>query len=285
LSHGRLLGQLRVLDLNIRKFLDTLLEVRRVKTVIEQFGVDSRSDVIPPEARAQTETNFAELTMATNFVGAEVSAMAADRMRLRLADQQSVVTLGDVRDAIDDVERRLFDECQLISFIVFSRQQRKLFGPPSQLINWDIESSFPGAGWELEEACKCLALQRSTASVFHSMLFLEIGIKRLCKLLDIDEPQKAGDRNWGSFLKKIKAKIEERHPNRLPGSEGSELEELYMHLDAVRVAWRNTVMHVEIKYTDSDANHIANCVIFFMQALAAKIDTSVAPPLAPALSG
>lgn len=261
-----------MLELNAAKFLDTMGEVRRVKTVIDQFDESGRTEMVVEVVRTMTASNFEDLEEATLFVGAEVAAMAAGRMKTRLNDPLLTITMGDIRDTIEDVESRLRDECQLVSFVILNRSQKSLFSDANQLAGWDIITIFPNAARELEEAARCLALQRPTASVFHSMRILEIGIQKLAKILEIPDPIKPADRNWGMILSKIKEKIDLLFPpkKRLPDSDGVAFEALYASLDAVKNPWRNSTMHVESFYTDAEAQHILNCVVFFMRTLAAR---------------
>ncbi|WP_406872830.1 hypothetical protein WHT83_02125 [Aminobacter sp. P9b] len=261
-----------MLELNAAKFLDTMGEVRRVKTVIDQFDESGRTEMVVEAIRTMLASNFQDLEDATLFVGAEVSAMAAGRMKTRLNDPLLNVTMGEIRDTIEDVESRLRDECQLVSFVILNRNQKNLFSDANQLVGWDILAIFPDAARELEESAKCLALQRPTASVFHSMRILEIGIQKIAEILDIPNPIKPADRNWGIILSKIKEKIDNLFPSkrRLPNSDGAAFETLYASLDAVKNPWRNNTMHVESFYTDAEAQHILNCVVFFMRTLATR---------------
>lgn len=267
-------------DLNVSKFLETVLEVRRLKTVIENASDEQRSGEVVQEVNNHLQDAFREMAMATGFIGAELASMAADRMVQRLGNAEDAVMLVEVRNAAEDIESRLSDECSLISFLVLNRHQRGLFQPANQVVGWDINRLFPDAARELEEGAKCLALQRPTAAVFHAMRMLEVGIKKLSELLGIDDPVKPAEKNWGKILDKIKAAIDSKYPKsqRLPNSDGAKFEGLYASLDAVKNPWRNGTMHVESFYSDSEALHIANCVVFFMQKLGEYIDPGEVTP-------
>ena len=258
-----------VIELNAGKFFDTILEVRRIRTIIVTLDEEEQKIDVSDEVRGQLAKSFEDLADATQFVGAEVSSIAATRTMLRLQDAEDQVPILDLKEAIDDVESRLRDESQLVSFIVLNRNQKSLFGPANTLVDWDIGRLFPDAARELEEAGKCLALQRPTACVFHSMRMLEIGISKFAEFLEIPDPVKPHERNWGNILGVIKKKIEEKYTakKRMPGSEGARAEEIYASLDAVKNPWRNGTMHVESFYSDSEALHIVNCVAFFMKKL------------------
>jgi hypothetical protein len=70
-----------------------------------------------------------------------------------------------------------------------------------------VTHKFPSLRVEIEEAAKCLALGRGTASAFHSLRCLEAGIRAISTSLGIPEPIKGAERNWGNALKKSKKKL------------------------------------------------------------------------------
>jgi hypothetical protein len=52
---------------------------------------------------------------------------------------------------------------------------------------------------------------------------------------------------------------------------------MHLALDTVRIAWRNTTMHVENKYTEDESEHILVAVRSFMKKLSARMDESGLP--------
>jgi hypothetical protein len=109
---------------------------------------------------------------------------------------------------------------------------------------------------EIEEAGKCLALDRSTACVFHLMRVLEIGLQAFGANLGIlDSP----DKNWQVILNNVNGAIK-----RLAQSTREEKEYLgkcsavAVHLQHVKDAWRNDVMHPISSYTPEQALDIWN---------------------------
>ncbi len=133
---------------------------------------------------------------------------------------------------------------------------------------------FPNTAFELEEAAKCIAFGRHTASVFHAMRMLELGIKAISKRLGIPDPTKAAERNWAFILKEIKTQIDSQWPaqTRMPGTEGAKFDALYASLDAAKNPWRNATMHVENTYALHEALHILRCSGFFMKQLMTLAD-------------
>jgi hypothetical protein len=139
----------------------------------------------------------------------------------------------------------------------------------------DFESKFPSALFEVDEAAKCLALSRPTAAVFHLMRSMEIAIHAVRECLAIPAPVKDWERNWGRIIEKIEQAITVRNsanPKNWAIKDDPEFfASIYVSLDAVRVAWRNTTMHVENKYTEEEAEHILGLVRGFMKKLASRM--------------
>ena len=272
-----------MLELNASKFFDTIMDVRGIKTAIMSSLAEGRPDeVLDDETRTILVENFRTLVAATGFIGAELASMAANRMLQNIETNDNLVKISDIVNAINDVANRLRDEASLISFMILNRTQYSLFNPANELLGWDIQKLFPYAAREVEEAAKCLALQRPTACVFHAMRMLEVGIRRFSKILGIPDPVKPAERNWGNILKTIKEKIDVEYPSskRMPNSDGAAFEKMYASLDAVKNPWRNNTMHVEAFYTESEAQHILNCVGFFLQTLGAHIAPNDVDPKA-----
>ncbi|MCW5773759.1 MAG: hypothetical protein KIT16_19110, partial [Rhodospirillaceae bacterium] len=99
--------------------------------------------------------------------------------------------------------------------------------------------------------------------------------------LGIPPPVKAADRNWGKILEKIKDEMQRRNTS-APAAWSNPADrdffaEAYVSLDAVRVAWRNTTMHVENKYSPEEAEHILVAVRGFMKKVASRLDEQGQP--------
>ena len=129
-----------------------------------------------------------------------------------------------------------------------------------------MESRFTNSLPEIEEAMKCLALERGTACVFHLMRVMEFGIKKLGKKLrvDIDVEKET----WYQI---------EQHVNKaiaaMPSSTSANQKKKQKHasaaagLGSVRIAWRNDVMHPKATYTEEEARRIMDHVGGFLNSL------------------
>lgn len=175
---------------------------------------------------------------------------------------------------VDAVKAEL--ESKLVLFV--PPEKAGLYVPTGPHFGSDVATKFPQAQFEIDEGAKCLALGRPTASVFHMMRTLEIFLRAIAKCLSITDPLSGGNRNWGAMLQHIKTEIEARNKtDRWSGKDKDFFASAYASLDAVRVAWRNTTMHVENKYTDQEAEHIFRSVGALATSLASRLDENGTP--------
>lgn len=214
-----------------------------------------------------------------DVLGADVTNVAVDDARKLV--KSFWATWGTARGALQEVETTLRRELSLKAVLVLQTEELLYYAPKKPLFGADFEDKFKTEGaFELDEAAKCLALSRPTASVFHLMRILEIGIAALAGCLDIPDPVKPAERNWGVMLRKIKEEgIEKKWPtgaDRMAG-DGLLFEGMHASLDAVKNPWRNEIMHVAGKYTEDEAKHIFVAVGGFMKKLSARMDEKGLP--------
>jgi hypothetical protein len=210
-------------------------------------------------------------------VGASVSAQATLDLTFKLAVPPSWDTV--VSD-FEDIERTLGREFKIPTVLILNRDEASLFKPPFPLFGQTVADKFPGVTYEIDEAAKCLALGRATASVFHSIRCLEAAIEALSRCLGIPDPTKAADRSWFKLLAAMKAEIDRRWPpSQLPGDDARFFGEAHAALAAMQNPWRNATMHLEQKYTPDEARHILGMVEGFMKKLASRMDENGEPKL------
>ncbi len=149
------------------------------------------------------------------------------------------------------------------------------FGP-------NVEAHFPNARREATEASKCIATARHTASVFHSMRVMEIGLKAISRALSIPPVTKAAKRNWHFMLKDINDAIDKSAldaKNRgTPWKEEPFFRSMAADLMTVKGAWRNETMHVaRTPYTEDEAINILFVTKRFMEDLSSRFDEKGRP--------
>jgi hypothetical protein len=181
---------------------------------------------------------------------------------------------------IDDLRRRLIDQADLSSCLSLSARERDLYEPCAPLFGILFEAKFGTNGvFELDEAAKCLALGRATASVFHLMRLMEIAVRAVARCLNIPDPVQPADRNWGAILQKVRDGINTKWTTVATRStgDGEIFDALYASLDAVKNPWRNSTMHPANKYTVEEAEHILAAVRGFVMKLADRCDENGDP--------
>ena len=257
-----------MLELNAAQLFGAVTEVRRLATILEQ-ELPGGDEPFIADARNRVADTLQSLSGHLSDVGAQSAWVAAERLVNRLRNPDTFISFVQLRNWMNDVESRFADHLSFIRLFVVRGEQLPLLGHPTDLLGEQAASRFTSAWFDCEEAAKCLCVQRPTASVFHAMRMLEIGIKAFASNLGIPDPIKPSERNWGLMLRAIKAKIDTQFPSsvRMPGSSGAFLESIYVTLDAVKNPWRNAVMHVEGVYTDDEARFILVNVINLLQKM------------------
>jgi hypothetical protein len=217
-----------------------------------------------------------------------IEALGARVTLLALKEAQESITRtgatwGHAEHSMEEVRHTLRRELSLLTLLVLEPKEQAYFEPKELHFGLDVALGFLStATFEIDEGAKCLALGRSTAAVFHLMRVMEIGIRAVARCLQIPDPTQPANRNWGNILREIKADLD-AHTGRSPTktwtvpNDKEFFESAYVSLDAVRVAWRNTTMHVEKKYTEDEAQHIFVAVRGFMMGVASRCDENGDP--------
>lgn len=280
-----------MLELNAKFFFGVAVELRHLVNLSANvsnknldIGVQDKSNLVAP--------HLDRLLSALSSIGAKSALAPAIRLHELLKTGASI-SYNDLAVRLNDIESRFADHLDHIKLFVLDEQESTLLAPAESLLAFSgtpiegLRSAFPSAVFEIEEAAKCLALDRHTASVFHCMRVMEVTISALAKFLEVPDPVKATDRNWGNMLGQIKTKIDSKWPKatRFHGSDGSKMEALYVTLEAVKNPWRNATMHVETIYAPHEAMQIARCTGFFLLEVMKHCDEVGCPVASKLLTG
>jgi len=151
---------------------------------------------------------------------------------------------------LEELVNRIDDELGASRFLKIDYADQEKYDNPTKA--WiRVLYRFEGAAFDIEEAGKCMALNRYTASVFHLMRIVETAVLSLQCFLEKSD-QKA---HFGSVLAKLeklhtKTKFEDI-PDRLKPHRQF-LIDILPHLHAVKDSWRNKVSHVDEKIVPVD---------------------------------
>lgn len=223
-----------------------------------------RSPRIPGLSRDQLIAQLEELDGHLGAPEFHMCRLGAERLRQsleRTADAYEIT--GDV----NDLRRRLLDQATAIFCLSLTSGERELYAPEAHPFGKDVGANFPSANEDVYEACKCLALGRSTACVMHLMRACEVALKGLASALEVSEQ---GD--WGSYLRKIAETLEKRGKTASKRSADEQFfSEAAANFEHLKRAWRNPTMHVDKTYSTERAGEILSAVRSFMGHLATKI--------------
>jgi hypothetical protein len=179
---------------------------------------------------------------------------------------------GELAQELYDLRQRFTDELGHYLCLILTRDQARFWNTP-QLFGAEVFERFPAATIDIEEAGKCLACHRGTAAVYHLMRAMESGLRVTAKALEIEYTP-----NWGAYLTEIQKRIDVQWKLKTVTWKRDEpfFRDVLAYLQAVKVAWRNTTMHVDKTYTPEQAEEIFNAIRVFMRHLATDL------PKAPA---
>ena len=99
------------------------------------------------------------------------------------------------RNFANDMITRFEDEMSSKNCFIIPAGKEGFFDPVEPIFGLDVESKFSVMSEDIAEAGKCLALERSTAAVFHLMRVMEIGVQRLCRR-QVREFTFTSEKNW-----------------------------------------------------------------------------------------
>jgi len=135
-----------------------------------------------------------------------------------------------------------------------------VFGPA-------VAQKFERANEDIAEAGKCVALQRPTACVFHLMRALEVAVQAFGKKLKVEINIKT--ETWHQIMLHVNKQIEKlQSKTSMQKKKKAAYAEAAAHLQSVRLAWRNEVMHPKQTYTRQEAFEIFAASRVFMDHLA-----------------
>lgn len=168
-----------------------------------------------------------------------------------------ILTLRDVSLTATDIRQRIRDELEDTSLFGLSPGAAGYYREPQEIFGDKVCEKF----WseDLEEASKCLAFGRATASVFHLMRAMEVAVQNLGSNAGVPDVNK----EWGKILSDLQSKISamEKGPVR------NQWSECHVNLYHVKQAWRNETMHPKSTYTTDQAKEVLQTVKVFLNQL------------------
>jgi hypothetical protein len=178
------------------------------------------------------------------------------------------ITFVELREKISALSLHVMFEMQAQLFFHVPSKDASYYSQHEPLFFEGFRDAFPSVISEVEEAGKCLALNRHTASVFHLMHVMEVALKALARKLEIPYAP-----SWESYLRQISNRLSEKwkdKPLEWKNDEGFYRDAAALLL-AVKIAWRNPTMHMVRSYSFDEAKEVFESVRGFMRHLATKL--------------
>jgi len=251
--------------------------LQRMRTALEVSADNRKVDknaLMAPARQKELHAQLEKLNEEICILGCRLSTGPANELMASLVDGKA--TYQFFSDKIREVDSRLRDELSFVEVYVVDEKRHEYLNPSALPFGMQVLEQFPAAQFEIDEAGKCYAFGRPTATVFHLMRVVEIGVGAIAACLNIPPPVKSGEQNWGAMLKGIREEIERRNKAKPVGWAAANDQRFFAEnsalLDCVRIAWRNPTMHVANKYTDDEAETILHAVCGFMKNLAIRMN-------------
>jgi len=229
--------------------------------MVDLEGLRGSLEVVPPELRESAKAGLERLRGECVKLRLKASHASVARMLATLDDPGGVWRA--LADDATDLESRIVDELKEMTCFAVEGKAEELYRA-TQLFGKQVAERFPSTVVDVEEAGKCLALDRATACVFHVMRVLEVGLQAVAADLGIAKVE----RNWQQLLQDVDAKV-----RALPFRTEEEKKRLAQrsaaaaHLRNVKDAWRNDVMHPRDVYTVEQAQDVFTHARAFMVSL------------------
>ena len=205
-----------------------------------------------------------QIRSACTDLGLDIAIQKLDRIQKVKLHQGS--SARELQALFYELRERINDDLRGKHFFYVPASDIGFYEKPVQF-GEEVHSKFPTTITDVEEAGKCLALGRYTASVFHLMRVMEAGVKELGSKVGLRKVLL--ERPWGELARDIGTQVGKmpQKPARLMRKK-EEYATVLAHLNAVRLAWRNTTMHPKLSYTSEEAHEIFGHVKAFMRDLA-----------------
>jgi hypothetical protein len=186
-----------------------------------------------------------------------------------------------IKSTCEHLTSRIHDEIDAKLIYMIPASAAGYFNSPIPLLGTDVANAFPSTVYDMTEAGNCLALERSTACVFHLMRIMEMAIGSIARCLGIPDPVKPNKKHWGAISQTIQTEINARNVAVPPGWAKPDdkvfFSEIYILMEAVRGAWRNPTMHPDRKHTQEEAFNIFGAVKTFMAKISSRLDEKGEP--------
>lgn len=203
-------------------------------------------------------------------VGLIQSTKLATRFLQRLATGETI-PFREILTETEGLKRLIDGEMEEELFLYVPSARKEAYQQNKPFFGALVAKKFPSASLDVEEAGKCFACGRFTASVMHCMRVLEHGLRALCLVLTVP----FGEGTWHRALERIEKRIGVLDSQVKQKAAWKKKRQFYT--EAVKEfthfkdAWRNHAAHGHEHYDDERAEKIIGHTRSFMQVLATRL--------------
>jgi hypothetical protein len=183
--------------------------------------------------------------------------------------ESKTISFADAIGITTQLADRVQDELKKCWFVYVPKDYIKRYQEPLEGWGTEIKSNLPSAIFDIAEASRCLAINRPTATVFHAMRVLEVGIVCLATKLRI--PRNKRDKSWGTVLDAVQGEIDRKFPSKGMSTHKRKQRRIYSGMIAqfnvFQRAWRDYTIHNPVRYQRGGAVEILDAVRAFIRSI------------------
>ncbi|MDR3500368.1 MAG: hypothetical protein P4L72_14210 [Parvibaculum sp.] len=257
LQPGRLWSLWEMLERCASLFVDASLKLTEAKWLGLAYTFDvegSGKQINPVGVRVVASVASQAVRRACILADLDSVLPEIDRLDFAIQPPQGITAsdLPQLSQSLHHLTMRIKDELESLFFFRVDGRDVPLY-QAQEPFGSEVAEKFPKAVEDIQEAAKCLALQQSTACVFHLMRAMEVVVKRLGKRLGVKNVEK----EWGKILSDIDGAIRAMpDANEKDKRKKNRWSEARANLYHVKQAWRNETMHPKQTYTREQAHEV-----------------------------
>lgn len=250
------------------------------------FAVSSKlTGLIKVIERSPTQNVRIKINDQTSFrktlekIEADCGPLSLDSAINEIQRTKKMLSSGTYMDfarRLGTLYERIYDQTHGRLFFYIPNERKSWYEYPQREFGLKACAEFADCLTDIEEAGKCYATGRWTASVFHLMRIMEAGLHVMCEKArpyGITFPEVEHNRSWDAWLRPLEKQLSKTTEHK--SAEWRKVEDSYAEFAAdlrnVSRAWRNRTMHIGINYDQEHTLKIYLAVKSFMGDLAGKL--------------
>jgi hypothetical protein len=252
-------------EIKAKPFVNALRALAILEQLLENKQPEDLEENLGPATTQMAALSLREFAGACTALGANVCKMAADELIAKIDSQRLryAVLYEEVRHLHKYFEREL----EAAKLLALNPEGARFYDGAVAMFGDDTIKAFPSIAAEVDEAGKCLALERPAAAIFHLMRVVEIGLRCLAKPIGMA----GANPDWGQVIRAVDDYIKLPKPQRALPIDDSFLAGVSAQMHAVKLAWRNQAMHVDATFGLANARDIFSATKSLMQHLATQL--------------